>query len=204
MFTLSRSARVGIAALSLAGLGACAQTGGLGEILGSVLGQGAGGGNQVTGTIQRVDTRNQQIAMTQSNGQQVTVSYDANTKVVYNNQQYGVTSLEYGDQVTARIQQTQNGGYYTDLVQVNQPVNSTGTSTSSGTVQTLQGIVRSVDTQYGTFTIDASSNVLLTVSMPYNPSRTDLQRFQSLRVGDAVRFGGVYLSNTRVELRQFY
>ena len=203
MFTLSRGARAGFAALSLATLAACGQTGGLGQILGGVLG-GQGSGNQVSGTVRSVDTRYSQISLTQSNGQQVAVNYDANTKVVYQNQNYPVGSLEYGDQVTARIQQTQNGGYYTDYVQVDQPVNSGGTSTSNSQVQTLQGSVRSVDTQNGTFQIDAASNVLITVSMPYNPNRTDLQRFQNLRIGDVVRFAGVYLNNTRVDLRQFY
>ena len=50
----------------------------------------------------------------------------------------------------------------------------------------------------------SNSNVVLTVTMPYNPSRADQQRFQNLRNGDNVRFTGVYLNNTRVELRQFY
>ena len=40
--------------------------------------------------------------------------------------------------------------------------------------------------------------------MPYNASRADVQRFQNLRNGDNVRFYGVYLNNSRVELRQFY
>jgi hypothetical protein len=40
--------------------------------------------------------------------------------------------------------------------------------------------------------------------MPYSPSRSDLNRFQSLRSGDNVRIAGVLLNNTRVDLRQFY
>jgi hypothetical protein len=40
--------------------------------------------------------------------------------------------------------------------------------------------------------------------MPYSPSRADQNRFQNLRQGDYVRIAGVYLNNTRVELRQFY
>src|SRR5205085_12575483 len=120
---------LGIAGLAFASLAGCAQAGGLGEILGGVLG-GQGSGNQVSGTIQRVDSRYQQIALNQSNGQQVAVTYDNNTKVVYQNQTYSVASLEYGDRVTARIQQTQNGGYYTAYVQVDQPVNGSTTTSS--------------------------------------------------------------------------
>lgn len=52
--------------------------------------------------------------------------------------------------------------------------------------------------------MDDNRGVRITVSMPYSPSRTDLNRFQSLRSGDVVRIAGVYLNNSRMELRQFY
>ena len=54
------------------------------------------------------------------------------------------------------------------------------------------------------FTIDAGGNTVLTVSLTYQPSTADANKFNSLRSGDYVRFYGVYLNNTRVELRQFY
>jgi hypothetical protein len=40
--------------------------------------------------------------------------------------------------------------------------------------------------------------------MPYNPNRADVDRFNSLRSGDYVRLYGVFLNESRVELRQFY
>jgi hypothetical protein len=90
-------------------------------------------------------------------------------------------------------------------VQVDQSVtNTTGGTTNNTQLQQLQGTVRRVDATNGWFEIDASSNVLLTVSMPYNPTQADINKFRSLRNGDVVRFTGVYLNNTRVELRQFY
>ncbi|MEO7371461.1 MAG: hypothetical protein ABIZ69_11385, partial [Ilumatobacteraceae bacterium] len=198
-----RFARTTMVAAAVAALGGCSQAGSLGNVLGSVLGGGQTGGSQVSGTIQSVDTRNQQINLRQSNGQGVSLVFDQQTKVVYQNQNYGVTSLEYGDQVTARVQSTQNGGYYTDLVQVDQPVaGSGGTATSNSQVYSLQGTVRRLDVQNGLFEI-ANGNQILTVSMPYNPTRADQQRFQNLRVGDVARFQGVYLNSSRVELRQF-
>ena len=200
---ITRRASVSLALVALAG---CAQGGSLGSVLGSVLGGQQGGqqGGQLTGSIQRVDTRSQQISVQQSNGQTVVLNYDNQTKVVYQNQNYSVSSLENGDQVTARVQSSSNGAYYTDLVQVDQSVQNTNGGTTSGQVQSLQGTVRSVNTANGWFTLDASSSVTLTVTMPYNASRTDVQRFQNLRNGDVVRFGGVFVNNTRVELRQFY
>lgn len=203
-------ARRGVFALALTSLGACAQGGGLGNILGSVLGGGGQQGtSQVSGTVRGVDTRNGQIVLQQSNGQSVGIAYDNQTKIVYQNQNYTVSSLENGDQVTARIQQTQNGGYYTDYVQVDQSVSSNTSSngnvnTGNGQLQSLQGNVRRVDVANGWFEISPNSGVVLTVTMPYNATRADVQRFQNLRQGDVVRFNGVYLNNSRVELRQFY
>lgn len=197
---------IGITALSasLAALAACANAGGLGSVLGGILG-GTGGTQQVFGTVLGVDTRSSQISVQQSNGQSIAVLYDQNTKVVYQNRMYSVTNLENGDQIAARVQTTQNNAYYADSIAVTQPVNgSTGTGSSSGALQQLQGTVRSVDRNNGRFSIDAGSGVLMTVSMPYNANSTDANKFNNLRIGDYVRFTGVYLNNSLVELRQFY
>lgn len=201
---IQKFARLGAATLAIITFSGCSQAGGLGGILGSVLGGGQQQANQVSGTIRGVDTRNAQIVLQQSNGQSVGLSYDNQTKVVYQNQNYSVSSLENGDQVTARVQQTQNGGYYTDYVQVDQSVSTNTGGTSNAQVQSLQGSVRRVDVANGWFELSSNNNAVLTISMPYNASRADVQRFQNLRNGDNVRFYGVYLNNSRVELRQFY
>lgn len=200
MSFLHRAARRGAASLGALVLGACAQGGALGEILGGVLG---GGTAQVAGTVRGVNTSAQEISLQQSNGQTVALNFDNQTQVVYQNRNYSVAALESGDQVVARVQQLQNGGYYTDSVQVTQPVSGGGPSGGSATVQSLQGTVRQVDLSSGVFTVETGNNVILTVSMPYNASNTDRSKFQNLRSGDYVRFHGVFITNSRVELRQF-
>lgn len=200
---MRRFGRAAAAVSTLVVLAACSSNGGLGSVLGSVLGGAGQGANQVSGYVQGVNTRSQYIALQSSNGQAVNIQYDNQTRVVYNNQSFPVTSLDRGDQVTARIQST-NNGYYTDLVQVDQPVQGSNNSTASGAVQTLQGTVRGVDLQNGLFSLDLGAGTRVTVSMPYSPSRADQNRFQNLRQGDNVRIAGVYLNGSRVELRQFY
>ena len=202
--TITRAARAGAASVLVLASVACSSTGGLGEILGGVL--GGGNGSQVSGTVQGLNTRNQQIGLQQSNGQSVTLNYDNRTQVVYQNQQYPVSSLEYGDRVTARVTNTNSnsGGYYTDLIQVDQSVSSNGSGTVNGNVQTFEGTVRNVDRTNGLFSLDARNYGSLTISMPYNVRQQDINRFQSLRSGDYVRLYGVTLNNSRVELRQFY
>ena len=191
------AARAGTTTLLLAAM-ACSSTGGLGDIFGGVL----GGTNQVSGTVQGVNTRTQQLGITQTNGQTATLTWDNNTRVVYQNQNYPVTALERGDQVTARIQSTSGGAYYTDLVQVDQSV-SGPSSGGSGSVQSLQGTVGQIDRSNGLFRLDGNSASVI-VSLPYNVRQADLNTFNNLRVGDRVRLYGVFLNNSRVELRQFY
>jgi hypothetical protein len=207
----SGRARLALGTALVAALSACSSVGGLGNVLGSVLGQGQGSGSQVSGYVQGIDTRNRQIGIQQSNGQTVAVSYDNQTQVSYNNQSYPVTSLENGDQVTLRIQQLQNGGYYTDLVQVNQSVSSSRSSNGNGTygtyggnLESIQGTVRGVDQNNAVFAVDVSNGNRVTVQLPSNLNNNDYNRFRSLRNGDYVRFNGVYLNNSRVELRQFF
>jgi len=174
--------------------------------LGSIL-QSAGGGspqgNQLSGYVEGVDTRTQQIAIQTSNGQRVMLLFDNQTSVVYQNQNYPVTALERGDQVTVRVQSTSNGAYYTDLIQVDQSVSSGGSSTASGNVQSLQGTVGQIDRSNGVFRLDGNSSSVI-VSLPYNVRQSDVNTFNNLRVGDRVRFYGVFVNNSRVELRQFY
>ena len=179
---------------------ACA--GNLGNVLGGVLGGGGASGNQLSGTVRGVDTRYQQISIQTSNGQTVPVSYDNQTQVVYQNQNYPATSLEYGDQITARIQANGNS-YYTDYIQVDQSVNNGSGNVSSGNVQSLQGTIRSVDRRNGLFTVDIGNYNTVTVTMPYNASTNDVNRFNSLRNGDFVRFYGVYTGQSQIQLRQF-
>ena len=194
--TIRRSAAAALMVASTA----CA--GNLGNILGGVLGGGGASGNQLSGTVRGVDTRYQQISIQTSNGQTVPVSYDNQTRVVYQNQNYPATSLEYGDQITARIQANGNS-YYTDYIQVDQSVNNGSGNISSGNVQSLQGTIRSVDRRNGFFTVDIGNYNTVTVNMPYNASSNDVNRFNSLRNGDFVRFYGVYTGQSQVQLRQF-
>ncbi|HEY1952305.1 MAG TPA: hypothetical protein VGG76_05820 [Gemmatimonadaceae bacterium] len=188
------------AALMVASAGACAGNQ-LGNILGGVLG-GNNQSGQLSGTIRGVDTRSQQIAIQQSNGQAVSLSYDNQTQVVYQNRNYSPSSLENGDVVTARVQANGNS-YYTDYVQVDQSINGTNNGSASGNVQLLQGTVRQVDRRNGLFTVDMNNGYTLTVTMPYNPTSTDINRFNSLRSGEFVRFYGTYLSSSQIQLRQF-
>ncbi len=193
-----------VAALALFSSLGCNGLAGLGNVLGTSQ------PSEVTGLVRGVDTRAQQLGIEQSNGQVVALVFDSRTQVVFQNQNYPVTSLERGDEVTARVQSDNNGGYYTDLVQVNRSVSSAnggyrnGGSSGSDNVQAFEGTVRQIDRSGGTFALEARNGGTVVVSLPYNVRRSDADRFQSLRPGDGVRLYGVFLNNSRIELREFY
>lgn len=201
MRNLQSAARGGAAALLLFAAAACSTNSQLGDILGGVL----GGNSEVSGQVNAINTRYQTISITQSNGQNVTLNYDNNTRVVYQNQSYPVTNLEYGDNVTARVSSGNNSnGYYTDVIQVNQSVSNNGTGGVYGNVQQFEGTVRNLDRTNGVFSLTGTNYGSVTVTMPYNPRSTDLSKFNNLRNGDYVRFYGVLVNNNRIELRNFY
>ncbi len=190
----------GAVLVSTVALSACAQAGTLGDILGGVMNAPA---QTLTGTIQGVDTRANQVFVRTSDNQTVAVSYDDRTSVVYQQQNYPVTALERGDEVTLRLTNASNNTYYTDRIDVTRSASGTG-GTTSGNVQSVQGTVRQLDMTNGAFTLSTTTNGVLTVTLPYNPRSSDLDRFRNLRSGDYVRLYGIYLTNSRVELQQFY
>ena len=66
------------------------------------------------------------------------------------------------------------------------------------------GTVRQIDRRNGLFTVDMNNYSTLTVTLPSNVSTNDVNRFNSLRTGDFVRFYGTYINSSQVQLRQFY
>lgn len=198
-----RRAAGAAALLALASATACRSGAEIQEALGTILGGGQQAA-QVGGTIAGVDTRSLQIGLRQSNGQTVGIGYDDKTQVIFQNQRYAVTNLEAGDEVVMRVIDKGNNTYYTDSVHVTASVSSSGSGSASGSVQQLQGVVRQIDRTNGLFSLELSAGRTVIVAMPYNPRSTDVTRFQNLRAGDSVRLAGVYLNNTRVELREFY
>ncbi len=197
----------------------CSNLGTLGNVLGGVLGPatGSGSASQVAGTVRYVDTQRQILQITTQNGQTGNVYFDNRTQVVYQQQNYNVTALEQGDQVQLRLQQDNQGNYYTDYILVTRSVqdanggynsntggynNGTYNGGSSGYAQ-AEGRVTWLDYQRGQFGLTTNRGNL-TVLMPYNPNATDAQRFRNLRQNDYVRVEGQLVNNTTLQLQRFY
>jgi hypothetical protein len=201
-----------VTAATVAALGGCAgnQLGGLGEILGQVLGGGAGqqqGQGQLLVEIQQVDTRQQAIHVRTQEGRTGAVRYDRNTQVVYQQQQYPVTALERGDVAQMEVQQLQNNEIYVSRVLVQQSVQErTGQATTApgaaGAVQQMSGRVGQINGQAGMFELQTAGGTL-TVSLPANASGAAVDRFRRLRTGESVTIQASYVSAAMVELYRF-
>lgn len=184
----------GIPTLMLAlATGACSG-GGLADVLGGVLGGGGGGGagggsGTVTVEVQEVREQQQQIIVLTQDGQTGGVLFDANTQVIYNNENYPVRALEHGDIVDMRIQEVQQG-YYTDLIQVRQSVQERqgGTRGSPAPdVYRMEGTIGQIDVSAERFTLNMTQGGTVTVRLPSNASTAMRDRLRDYRSGDYVR-----------------
>jgi hypothetical protein len=189
----------------VASTGACGQLGSVGDVLGGVLGTGNANASEVAGEIRTVDTRNQVLQVRMSDGRTASVMFDGNTRVVYQNQEYGVGSLEPGDGVQMRLQQDANGRLYTDYIAVTYDgsPNDNGNTGGVGGLFSLSGSVGAVDRNRGTFELRQQGGGSYLVALPYNPTSTTRNRFQSLRTGDWVNLSARQVSETRFELESF-
>lgn len=202
-----RSNRLQITPLVVAAavLGGCSG-GGLADVLGGVLG-GDGGGQGQTGTltveVQEVRQQDQQIMVRTEDGQQGAVLFDNQTQVVYNNDQYPVTALEYGDIVDMRVQEIQQG-LYTDYIQVRTSVQerqggATGGATGSDVYQ-MEGTIQSIDLSRWMFSLNMTQGGTVPVYLPNNASQSMRDQLRDYRSGDYVRVQIRAISEDRAEL----
>ena len=192
----------------------CGNLGTLGNVLGGVLQPSAGSGSaQVAGTVRYIDTQRQMIQVTTQNGQTGNVYFDNRTQVVYQQQNYPVTALEQGDEVTMQLQQDQQGNYYTSYIMVTRSVTNNGGYNSGGynnggygsTANMVQaeGRVGWIDYQRGQFSL-VTNRGTVTVMMPYNANATDANQFRNLRQNSYVRVQGQMVNNSQIQLVRFY
>ena len=204
----SRVIRTGVALGALLAMTGCGGgLGALGTILGGAGGAGGGAGQgQLVAEIQQVQTQQQLIQVRTQDGQSGAVAFDGNTLVVYQQQQYPVTALEYGDIVAMQVQQLSSGGLYTGRIDVQQSVQErTGQAPPAQTspVQQYFGQVRQIDHSAGVFEIQLDIGGRVTVALPANATRAATDHFSGLTVGDPVRIEATPAGGGRVELHRF-
>ncbi len=167
--------------------------------------------NEVTGTVSRVDSRDQTIQMRDDRGRDVRVRYDRRTRVTYRGRDYRPDALERGDLVTARLQRDRSGDLYTRQVIVRRDARGRDDRPRDGDRevrevregrQTLDGRVARVDRNDGRFQLRTGSRTVW-ITLPYRPSGSIENRFRRLRQGDRIRVQGRWIDEQRFELDRF-
>jgi hypothetical protein len=158
--------------------------------------------SEMVGEIRSVDTRSREIEIRTDDRRSESVRYDNQTRVVYRNREYSVANLERGDYVAMRVKTDPSGYSYTDHILVRESVQERG-SDRGGRIERLEGTVEHIDPRRGEFEVRDEYGRRVTVTLPYNPRRSDMDRLQSLRHGDRVRVEGQFLNRDRFELDAF-
>lgn len=184
--------------------GGCAQMGGLEEVLGGVLNPAGGQQGDIVAEVQQVDTRSRAIQVRTQDGRTGAVQYDDRTRVIYQQREYPVTALERGDIVALQVQQGNRGEPYVHTIHVQQSVQDRGGAIGGQSqLEVVEGVVDWVDRDQGRFGVRGSYGGSVIVSLPYNMSRADLDRFNRIRANDRVRVEGRRVESGRVELVRF-
>lgn len=164
-------------------------------------GGGGGGANQALVEIQSVEAGAGVIRVRTEQGETGDVLFDERTVVVYQEQQYPVTALEYGDIVVMQLQQVQGGRTYTPRVDVRQSVQERrgeAAPGASGQVR-LSGEVGEINRTRRSFEVRAESGIF-TVILPADPTEEMVRRFDALQAGQTISVEGTRVGADGVQL----
>lgn len=165
--------------------------------------------DEIEATVTRVDAGSREITLRKSDGGTRVVGYSTEARVMYGGREYPVSELEVGDVVVMQFKQDSRGAAYSDLIRVQRSTirdrdsNRGSAARSEAGMRTLDGRVERVDLKHNSFEIREQAKDLVTVSVPGDARRTDIERFRALRSGDYVKVEGWSLDRGRFELNGF-
>lgn len=199
---------------------ACAPLSAMDDVIG-----GTTGTSTVYGEVRSVDTRRARIQVREQYGRDYTVQYDSRTQVTYGNRRYPVSALERGDIVSMRVTRDRNNRLHADRIDVRESRTTRSSRDDDWygrdrrdddrrdrrddragrtVIERYDGIVRTVDTRRGYFTLDRSRGASLVVHVPRNVDREEVRRFERLRRNQRVRVEvRLYGRSNQAELIRF-
>jgi hypothetical protein len=152
----------------------------------------------VDGEIWSIDTRGGRIDVRSARGGTVTMRWDRNTRVFYEQREYEPTALEEGDRVRALTSRDRNGTLWADRVDVLSSVRDGGT----GRVERIDAVFGRFEPGRGFFSV-VSGRQTLFVYLPRGVRESDLRRLERLRPGDRVRLDVRVVGRGELELVRF-
>lgn len=163
--------------------------------------------DEVVGQVERLDERNKELYVRPERGGTGMINYRETTRVVYEGREYPISYLQAGDIVAMQIKPGDRRIPYTDLIRIQERSRDRGDSSVARPVprgtQTLDGTVEWVDSKRGVFEVREQSGRNVTVSLPFDARRADVDYLERLRTGDRVTIEGKFLNQDQFELETF-
>jgi hypothetical protein len=135
------------------------------------------------------------------------LTYDVNnTRVFYHGWEYPVDALESGDIIA--LQTRPGTSNYVDVIRVQVPVQARAGSPIARRPplprsEFIEGTVERIDYDRGLFDLVPRVGRVVTVTIPFNASASDMQSFRRLRNGDYVRLEGEFVDPNSFQLLAF-
>jgi hypothetical protein len=186
---------------------------------------GRGGGSELHGRVEGVQTRLHTIQVRRDNGRREVVRYDGSTQVVSGNQRTTAAALDRGDYVSMRVNRDSRGRLYTRHVTVRHENRQVYRGDDRARdrdrdrvpdrrrddrryedrrydARSVEGRVGRVDRSGRRFELRSDRGAVW-VSVAPNASRGVRDRFQRLRTGDRVSVTGRYVGRDRFQMERF-
>ena len=162
---------------------------------------------EVSAEIDQIDPARREIRVITDNGRRDVLRYDF-TRVTYHGWDYAVADLEAGDRIAFRTAPRDKG--YLESIRLQEPIQARAAPSGDRAEarrsrnDVVEGTVDRIDYDRGIFDVlPASRGRTVTVSLPYNARRADVDSFRALRRGDRVRVEGEFVNPDNLQLLAF-
>lgn len=164
---------------------------------------------EIQAEVVGLDRSRRNIHVIAEDGRRHALPYDiVDTKLLFHGRQYAVDKLEAGDRVAYRsLPHDKN---YIEAIRILEPVQvrtspaiARAPRSSGLNRDVVEGTVDKIDRTRGLFEVSPPTGRTVTVSMPYNATPADIDRFRSLRRGDHVRVEGEFINPESLQLLAF-
>jgi hypothetical protein len=166
------------------------------------------GSGEISAEIDQIDPARREIRVIADDGRRDVLRYDFDrTRVTYHGWDYAVADLEAGDRIAYRTAPRDSG--YVESIRMQEPVQARGAPSVDrrearrSRNDVVEGTVDRIDYDRGVFDVRPSSGRTVTVSLPYNARRADVDSFRALRRGDRVRVEGEFVNPDNLQLLAF-
>ena len=164
------------------------------------------GQDDVVGEVERVDLASRRIYLRPNKSDRRVVAFSTDAPVLYRGREYPVARLKPGDVVVMQVKRDSRGDLYADLIRVQEnPASQSRRDVPSSVprIETLAGVVGSVNRRDNSFELDDQSGPPVLVRLSEYVRESDRDRFRTLRAGAHVRIEGKFTARDRFEMLSF-